>query len=284
MENNAQKINWYPGHMAKTKRLIKENISLIDVVFELVDARIPVSSKIDDLDEVLRNKPKVLIMTKYDLCDKEVTENWISYYEDLDYNVVTVNLKNNFDYKKILFEVDKVREIIDEKRSSKDLKAKEINALVIGIPNVGKSTLINTLAGKKSQKVENKPGVTKELSWIKTNHNLKILDTPGMLWPKLEQVTAYKIAAISSIKEEIMPVEEIASYILSFLNEHYPNILKSRYGIKNVSDLNEIYEIIASKVGALTKDDIDYERVSKIVINDIKNEKITGITFDCYDG
>lgn len=284
MNENKTNINWYPGHMAKTKRLIKENISLIDVVFELVDARIPVSSKIDDLDEVLRNKPKVLIMTKYDLCDKEVTENWISYYEDLDYNVVTVNLKNNFDYKKILFEVDKVREIIDEKRSSKDLKAKEINALVIGIPNVGKSTLINTLAGKKSQKVENKPGVTKELSWIKTNHNLKILDTPGMLWPKLEQVTAYKIAAISSIKEEIMPVEEIASYILSFLNEHYPNILKSRYGIKNVSDLNEIYEIIASKVGALTKDDIDYERVSKIVINDIKNEKITGITFDCYDG
>ncbi len=281
--DNRTNINWYPGHMAKTKRLIKDNLSLIDLVFELVDARIPFSSKINDLDDVLKNKPKVLIMTKYDLCDKEETDKWIKYYENLKFKVVTVNLKNNFDYKKILFEVDIIRDIINEKRTKSNLKNKELNALVIGIPNVGKSTLINAFAGKKSQHVENKPGVTRELSWIKTNHDLKILDTPGMLWPKIDKNSGYKIASISSIKEEVIPLMEVSNYILEFLNEYYPSILKYRYGVKDISNLNELYELIASKIGAIKKDDIDYERVSKMVINDIKNEKITSITLDRYD-
>lgn len=281
MTNNQTNINWYPGHMAKTKRLIKENLNLIDVVLELVDARIPFSSKIDDLSDLVKNKLRLLIVTKYDLCDHNETDKWLEYYASLGYIVIPVNLKNNQDYLKIIAKIKSLTLEINEKRKSKDLLEKEINALVIGVPNVGKSTLINALAGKKSQKVENRPGVTKELVWIKTNHNLKILDTPGLLWPKLDSVVALNLAAMTAIKDEILPIEEVANYILEYLNTNYQEILIDRYKIK--SNPKDIFLAIGERIGAISNQEVNYERVSKQIINDLRNERIKGITFDKYD-
>lgn len=283
MENNAQKINWYPGHMAKTKRLIKDNLTLIDVVLELVDARIPFSSKINDLNDLVKNKPRILVVTKYDLCDQNVTDKWLKYYENLGYIVIPVNLKNNLDYKKIIKEIEDLSLSINERRKSKDLLDKEINALVIGVPNVGKSTLINTLAGKRSQNVENRPGVTKELVWLKTKHNIKILDTPGLLWPKLETNIAFNLAATTAIKEEVLPIIDVANHILEFLFSNYPEILFTRYKLKPNTSNDDLFFEIAKHIGAIKNDEIDYERVSMRVINDIRSERITGITFDKYD-
>ncbi len=281
MTNNQTNINWYPGHMAKTKRLIKENLNLIDVVLELVDARIPFSSKIDDLSDLVKNKLRLLIVTKYDLCDHNETDKWLEYYASLGYIVIPVNLKNNQDYLKIIAKIKSLTLEINEKRKSKDLLEKEINALVIGVPNVGKSTLINALAGKKSQKVENRPGVTKELVWIKTNHNLKILDTPGLLWPKLDSVVALNLAAMTAIKDEILPIEEVANYILEYLNINYQEILIDRYKIK--PNPKDIFLAIGERIGAISNQEVNYERVSKQIINDLRNERIKGITFDKYD-
>lgn len=265
-------INWYPGHMVKTKRLIKDVLPLIDVIYELIDARIPFSSKIDDIERLIRNKPRILVMTKYDLCDQNETNKWIKYYEEKGYKVVTLNLKNNFDYKKL---INVTNSLTLKKKISVDL-----NVLVMGIPNVGKSTLINVLAGKKSQKVENKPGVTKNLVWLNTKHNIKILDTPGILWPKLESEVALNLAAMTSIKDSIIPEYEVATHILAMLKEYYPNILKVRYKIDEEADLEEIYKKIGQGMGAIRQGEIDEERVSMTIINDIKTEKITKITFD----
>lgn len=274
-------INWYPGHMAKTRRLISEKYSLIDIVYELVDARIPYSSKIKDIYDLIRNKPKLLIMTKKDLCDLKVTEKWIKYYENLGTKVLLVDLNNDNDYKKIIEETYRIMESAQTKREDKGMKQKEIHALVIGIPNVGKSTLINKMASRHVADVGNNPGVTKQVKWLKTNHNISLLDTPGILWPKLsEESVALNLATMTSIKQEILPMDEVAVYILKTLSDYYPHLLEERYKIKKVDDLELAYETIGKNMGAIKNGEIDYDRVSKKILNDIKMEYIKGITFD----
>ena len=288
MENSEKtfpktNINWYPGHMAKTRREISEKLNLIDIVYEVIDARMPRSSKIVDIDDLIKNKPRLLIMTKYDLCDKNETNKFIKYYEELGYQVIPVDLMTGTNVSKIIDASEVVLEEENEKRKSKGLKPRNIRALILGIPNAGKSTLINRLVGKKSAGVGNKPGFTKSLSWIRIHKNIDLLDTPGILWPKIEdQEAAHILASFSSIKEEILNEDQIASFILRKLYELYPKALEERYGISEFDeDLIDAYDMIASRRGALTKGGVaDYERVSRIILQDFKNGYFGPVTFD----
>ena len=272
-------INWYPGHMKKTKDELKKVMPYIDIVYEVIDARIPYSSKIKDIDSIIRNKTRILIMSKKDLCDINVTNSWIKYYEEMGYKVLLIDLNDQNDYKKITLLTNDLVSHINEKRKANGLKEKEIKACVLGIPNVGKSTLINKLAGKKVSKVGNLPGVTKSLTWLKTKYKLLILDTPGILWPKFDdEKVAFNLASMTAIKEDVLPIGDIAYYILNTLGKYYPEILNSRYKIYKVTD--DSFDIIAKNIGAISNGEVDYTRVYKMIINDVKQEYIKGITFD----
>ena len=286
--NDSQKsfskvpISWFPGHMAKTRRLIGEKYPLIDIVYEVVDARIPFSSKIKDIYNIIGNKPKIIIMTKKDLCDIKVTENWIKYYESLGNHVLLVDLNNTNDYEKIISLTHELMAPVQAKRIDKGMKEKEIRALVVGIPNVGKSTLINRMCKRKVAGVANNPGVTKNLTWLRTHSDILLLDTPGILWPKLEGESALNLATFTAIRQEILPHDDVAVYILKKLSSCYPKILKEAYNLDEVTDENimEAYEIIGKSIGAIKGGEVDYDRVSIKIINDIKTEKIKGVTFD----
>lgn len=276
---NSTNINWYPGHMKKTKDDIKKIMPVVDIVYEIIDARIPYSSKIKDIDSLIKNKERILIMTKKDLCDVNETNKWVKYYEEKGYNVLLVQLNDNNDYKKIIDLSNKIVQKINQKRIDNGMKVKEIKAVVVGAPNVGKSTLINHLAGKKVAKTGNMPGVTKSNVWLKTKYKILILDTPGILWPKFdEEKVAFNLCAFSAIKEEVIPHQDIAYYILNTLSVRYPNILKERFKIEEVNE--EAFDIIGKNIGASKNDEIDYKRVYKYIINEIKSEHIKGITFD----
>ena len=285
MNENKTNINWYPGHMAKTKREIKEKIDLIDIVYEVIDARMPYSSKIVDIDDYIKDKPRILIVNKYDLCDKSVTDKFIDDYKKL-YPVIKTDLKNNSNVtKELLALTDKILLSLNQKREEKGLSKRSYRALVVGVPNVGKSTLINRLAGRNVTKTANMAGVTKNLSWIRVNKNIELLDSPGILWPKIEDANvSLNLASLTSIKEEILDSEELARYIIKFLYNNYPHILKEKYGIETITDdLLDAFNMIAKKRGALLKGGIpDYEKVYMIIINDLKNGTIKNVTFDVY--
>ena len=277
-------INWYPGHMAKTKRLIQEKLDLVDVVYEVIDGRMPYSSKLVDVDNYIKNKPRVLVFTKMDLCDKVETEKWICHYEKMGYHVLCFDLMNDsinklVDYTEVIME-DKIN-----KRLEKGMIKRKIRVLIVGIPNVGKSTLINRLVGKKAAVTGNKPGVTKSLEWIKINDSLELLDSPGILWPKFEnQTVAFNLASLTAIKEEVLPIDEVIMYILRMLYKYYPSILKERYDLDSVDDYFYVMDVIGRKRGCLMKGGIvDDEKVYSVILKDIKDGVIRGITFDRYD-
>lgn len=288
MEQNSTKtnINWYPGHMAKTKRLIKENINLIDVVYEVIDARMPKSSKIKDIEEFIKNKKKILIMNKYDLCDKEQTDKWIKYYESMGFTVIKTNLTEQTRLTNLIYKTKELMSEEFQKLQDKNMnKTRKIRVLVVGIPNVGKSTLVNRLVGKKIAGVGNKPGVTKQLSWIRVDKDIELLDSPGILWPKFEdQNTALTLASLSAIKEEVLPIDRVVEYIIETLYKYYPDNLNMRYGIDNIDDFVDNLEVIGRKRGCLAKGGVvDYDKVYTVVLNDIKEGYIKNITFDRYE-
>lgn len=276
-------INWYPGHMAKAKRLMKEKMNLIDVVYEVIDARMPYSSKIKDIDTITLNKPKLLIMTKMDLCDRRETQKWMDYYQQQGYKVVGVDLEHTKSLDVIFKATEELMAQKNETMVSKGMKKRRTKVLIVGIPNVGKSTLINRLVGKKAVNVGNKPGITKSLDWIRINQDLELLDTPGILWPKLEEATvALNLASLTAIKEEILPIDQVVIHILTMLGTYYPNLLEERYKVDHLDeDIVDTLDLIGKRRGCLIRGgEIDYDKVFNLVLNDIKSGKIKGITFD----
>ena len=281
MNENKTNINWYPGHMAKTKRLVKENLGLIDIVFEVIDARIPYSSKNKDIDELIQNKPRILIMTKKDLCDIEVTWEWVKYYENKGYKVVLVDLINNPNLKELLSITSDLSKELNNKRKEKGLKERKTRILILGTPNAGKSTLINRLVGKKATNVGNRPGVTKNLEWIRINNELELLDTPGILPPKLENNNmALNLASMTAIKEEILDTEEIAIHIITMLKNYYKDYLEERYKLTDEEDIVDILDKIGKNIGAIRGGETDYEKVYATIIRDLKEGRIGKVTFD----
>lgn len=283
MNENKTNINWYPGHMAKTKRLISENIELIDVVYEVIDARIPQSSKIPDLDNYIGDKPRILIFNKIDLCDLKETQKWMDFYQKEGYKTIGMDLEHNPNMNKLIELTSKIMSTENEKRLEKGLLKRKTRVLVVGVPNAGKSTLINRLVGKKAVNVGNKPGVTKELNWIRINDEIELLDSPGILWPKIDTGdVALNLATFTAIKEEILPIYDVCEYALRNLAEYYPDLLEQRFGITEVNeDFIETLEIIGKKRGCLIKGgEVDYDKVIAIIMSDIKQGIIRGVTFD----
>ena len=283
MNENKTNINWYPGHMAKTRREVQEKLSLIDVVYEVIDSRMPISSKIVDMDTIVRTKPRILIMTKYDICDKGQTDIIADFYKKSGYIVVPVDLISGKGINQILVETNKIKDKMNLDRKEKGLKERDVRVLVIGAPNVGKSTLINKLVGRKATITGDKPGVTKNLSWVRVGKGIELLDSPGILWPKLDnQENAHILASFSSIKEEILDSESLCVFIIEKLIKLYPDLLKNRYKLDSVDmDTYSIIEKIGTTRGAIIKGgEVDFEKVYKLVINDLKEGLIGNITFD----
>jgi ribosome biogenesis GTPase A len=284
MNENKTNINFFPGHMNKARKEIEEKIKLIDIVYEVVDARMPASSRIKDIDDLIKNKPKIMIMTKRDLCDLDKTNKWISYYESLGYKVFLTDLVNDKNVNKLYTLTDEVLEDLNAKRVEKGMEVRKYRALIMGVPNVGKSTLINKITGKKAVNVGNKPGVTKDISWIRINDKLDLMDTPGILWPKIDdQRQAYTLACFSSIKDEILPIDEVACYILKYMFDNYKDFLFNRYGNFSLDeeDYTDAYEYIGRKRGCLVKgNEVDYNKVSNIIIKDLREGYLGKVTFD----
>lgn len=274
-------INWYPGHMAKTKREISEKLDLIDVVFEVIDARIPYSSKNKDIDKMIKNKKRVLIMTKIDMCDIINTNKWIKYYEEKGIKVIPVDLINKKNISEIFKVTEEVNKELNDKRKEKGLKERKVRILILGIPNVGKSTLINTLVGKKATNVGNRPGITRHLEWIRINKDIELLDTPGILWPKLDDDTiAHNLAAMTAIKEEILDTEDIAIYIINTMLKLYKDSIVNRYNLTSYNDVVEVLDMIGKKIGAVRNNETDYEKVYSTILKDLREGYLGKVTFD----
>ncbi len=275
-------IQWYPGHMTKAKRMMQENIKLIDIVVELLDARIPLSSRNPDIDTLANNKFRLVLLNKCDLADDGVTKQWEAYFKEKGIMVVTINARDGQGMKVITGKIQEACKEKIERDKKKGIMNRPIRAMIVGIPNVGKSTFINSYAKKACAKVGNKPGVTKGKQWIKINKNVELLDTPGILWPKFEdEQVGLHLAFIGSINDEILQKTELAVNLISFLKSNYSGILESRYGIDEGEDDNQILQEIGSKRGCLLKgNEIDYEKAAGILLDEFRNGKLGRISVE----
>ena len=254
-------FQWYPGHMTKAKRMMQENIKLIDLVIELVDARVPMSSRNPDIDELGKNKARLILLNKADLADEKQTEEWIAYFRGKGYSAVKVNSRKGGGIKSIQGVIQEACKEKTERDRKRGILNRPVRAMVVGIPNVGKSTFINALAGKACAKTGNKPGVTKGKQWIRLNKNVELLDTPGILWPKFEdQQVGLRLAFIGSIKDEIMNMEELAAELISFMQDAYPGVLAEKYTINEKQNSYSVLEAIAESRHCLVRGNRSEER------------------------
>lgn len=275
-------IQWYPGHMTKAKRMMQEDIKLVDLVIELVDARIPVSSRNPDIDTLGQNKARLILLNKSDLSDDKYNAEWTKYFQDKGYYVVKINARSGAGIKQINSVINEAcREKIERDRR-RGIINRPVRAMVVGIPNVGKSTFINSYAGKACAKTGNKPGVTKGKQWIRLNKNLELLDTPGILWPKFEdQSVGLKLALIGSIKDDILNTGELAIELLKILHKDYMGIIARRYEIEESDDALKNLESIATVRGCLLKgNDLDYDKAAMILLEEFRNGKLGRITLE----
>ena len=277
------KIQWYPGHMTKAKRMMVEDIKLIDLVIELVDARIPYSSRNPDIDKLAQGKSRVILLNKSDLCDDRKSDEWIDYFQSKGFLVVKLDSRNKSNMKNIKTIIAKACEEKTAKDRKKGIINRPVRAMVVGIPNVGKSTFINSFAGKSCAKTGNKPGVTKGKQWIKLNKDVELLDTPGILWPKFDdEMVGTNLAYIGSINDQIINMTELALELIEFLQTRYPGRLAERYG-ENIdsSEAPQIIGEIAKVRGCLKKGgEIDYDKAVSILFDDFRSGKIGKITIE----
>lgn len=275
-------VQWYPGHMTKAKRQMQEDIKLIDIIIELVDARVPLSSRNPDIDELGKNKSRLILLNKSDLADERQNDAWKKYFEQKGFYVVKVDSRNGAGMKAIQNVIQEACKEKIERDRRRGIKNRPIRGMVVGIPNVGKSTFINTFAGKACAKTGNKPGVTKGKQWIRLNKNVELLDTPGILWPKFEdQQVGIRLAFVGSIKDDILNMEELALMLLEYLKEKYPGILQGRYGIDESGSPLELLEAIARVRGCIKKgEELDYSKVSLLIFDDFRGGKLGRITLE----
>ena len=275
-------VQWYPGHMTKAKRQMQEDLKLIDLIIELVDARVPLSSRNPDIDQLGQNKSRLILLNKADLADERQNEAWKEYFQSKGFHVVKVDSRNGAGMKTIQNVIQEACKEKIERDRRRGIKNRPIRAMVAGIPNVGKSTFINTFAGKACVKTGNRPGVTKGKQWIRLNKNVELLDTPGILWPKFEdQEVGIRLAFVGSIKDDILNMEELALKLIDYLKERYTGLLEKRYGISEEGNAVEILGEIAKARGCLKKgEELDYTKASGLLFDDFRSGKIGRITLE----
>lgn len=276
-------IQWYPGHMTKTKRMMQEDIKLIDIVVELLDARTPLSSKNPDIDELAKGKYRLILLNKYDLADPKITAKWEEYFKNKGFYVVCMDSRKNSGMKIITDVIQEAcREKIERDRK-RGIINRPIRAMVVGIPNVGKSTFINSYAKKACTKVGNKPGVTRGKQWIRISKNVELLDTPGILWPKFEdQTVGLRLAYIGSINDDIIQKSELALNLIDFLKNNYCNALKERYNINSEKINYEILNDIAIERNCLAKkNEPDIDKAASVLFDDFRSGRLGRISLEC---
>lgn len=280
-------INWYPGHMKKTMDNIRLSLKLVDIVGEIIDSRIPISSKNPVIDDVLKDKPRIMILNKSDMADENETKKWLSYYRKKGYGAVVVDALHSKGLDKIYSVAKEMLADKFKKLEEKNLSAKTIRMMIVGIPNVGKSTFINSISKRKSAKIGDRPGVTKQVQWIKTKNDLELLDTPGVLWPKFEdERIGLHLAFTGAIKDEIMDIENLAFRFIDKLNKRDVNILKNRYNLSEDSYEDTLYlmdEIGRNRGAILKKNEIDYFKVANLVFDDFRKVKLGRITLETVE-
>ena len=287
-------INWFPGHMAKTRRQITEDLKMIDVVVEILDARIPNSSQNPDIRQITQNKKKIIILNKYDLADNAKTEKWIEYFNKKERKVVLADSLTGKGVNETTRQIQKIMEDEMQKMADKGRIGRKIRVMIVGIPNVGKSSFINRIAKKTSAEVGNKPGVTKQKQWIRINEKIELLDTPGVLWPKFEnEKVAMNLAITGTIKDDILELTEVAYTLTKLMLENYRNNLLQRYSLdeKQINEIlnqeqaeneniYEIMQLIGKKRGAILGGRVDDERTSKLILDDFRSSKLGKITLE----
>lgn len=275
-------FQWYPGHMTKAKRMMQENMKLIDLVIELVDARVPLSSRNPDIDELGKNKARMILLNKADMAEEKWNDAWTEYFKAKGYHVVKVNSKKGTGIKSIQGVIAEACQEKIERDRKRGILNRPVRAMVVGIPNVGKSTFINALAGKAAAKTGNKPGVTKGKQWIRLNKSVELLDTPGILWPKFEdQAVGLRLAFIGSIKDEILNTEELAAELIGFMNRNYPGVLEEKYSIDGDENAYVMLEQIAHSRHCLVRgSELDTDKAASLLLDDFRNGRIGRFTLE----